>query len=76
MLCSFNVCVLSATKQQEVFVAYLSQCFADNSHVIVQLSVSLIHEFLSAQVYVLFIKKLILYIMYSQLLWHNGTVFT
>ena len=54
MLCSFNFFVLSATKQQ-VFVAYLSQRFADNSYVqvTVQLSVLLIYEFLSVQVYFL-----------------------
>ena len=34
-------------------MAYLSQCFADNSYVTVQLSVLLTHEFLSVQVYFL-----------------------
>ena len=35
-------------------MAYLSQCFSDNSYVTVRLSVLLIYEFLSAQVYFLF----------------------
>ena len=51
-------------------------CFANNSYVIVQLSVLLIYKFLSVQNYFLSRNKIILYTMYSQLLWHNGTVFT
>ena len=45
--------MLSATKQQ-VFLAYLSQCLADNSYVTVRLSVLLIYKFLFALVYLLF----------------------
>ena len=53
-----------------MFVAYLSQCFADNGYVTVQLSVLLIYKFLSVQVYFLSRNIIILYTIDSQLLWH------